>query len=188
MGFEGSLDTVSFGDILNTLCHISKEGVLTVYDDKQKKVIHFRDNGITLIGASQRLRIGDMLVQAGKLQSWELENALAEQGQTGRLLGEILVEEGVVTEEEIEVLISEQIEREICDIFFWENAYFSFQEGPPVDEFAMDKTQITLIFDVQSLLFRIAEKINEWEQIRARISSFSTIFCTSHRRCRNQHS
>lgn len=177
MGFEGSVDTVSFGDILNTLCHISKEGVLTVTGEKQKKVIHFRDNGITLIGGSQRLRLGDMLVQYGKIQPWQLENALVEQKQTQKLIGEILVEQGLVTQDEIEKIISEQIEQEIFDIFFWENAFFSFQEGAlPESALPTDESQVILTFDVQSLLLRIADQIGAWEEIRKDIPSFSLIW------------
>jgi hypothetical protein len=37
MGFEGSLETFSFADILNTLRHTNQEGVLTVSGEKQKK-------------------------------------------------------------------------------------------------------------------------------------------------------
>jgi outer membrane protein assembly factor BamB len=177
MGFEGSVDTVSFGDILNTLCHISKEGVLTVKGEGQKKVIHFRNNGITLIGGTQRIRVGDMVVQYGKIQPWQLENALIEQKQTNKLLGEILVEQGLVTQDEIEKIISEQIEQEIFDIFFWENAYFSFQEGSvPESSLPADESQVVLAFDVQSLLLRIADQIGEWEEIRKEIPSFSLIF------------
>ena len=177
MGFQGSLDAVSFGDILNTLCNLSKEGVLTVQDDKQqKKIIYFYNNGITLIGGSQRLRIGDMLVQTAKIKAWELENALVEQKQTNKLLGEILVEQGLVTHDEIEQLISDQIEQEIFDIFFWENAQFSFEEGSQPQLFASEESQVTLTFDVQSLLLRIAEKISSWEEIRKEVPSFSILF------------
>ena len=144
MGFEGSLDSVSFADILNTLCRMNKEGVLTVFDEKRKKAIHFRDNGVTLIGGSQRVKLGDMLLKSGKIQQRELEAALAEQNQTGRLLGEILVQQGLVDPEEIEIIISNQIQEEICDIFFWENAHFSFHEGPPKGEFDANQTQVKI--------------------------------------------
>lgn len=176
MGFEGRLDKVSFGDILNTLCNISKEGVLTIQDNKQKRIIHFRDNGITLIGGSQRVRLGDMVLQAGKIQDWELNNALAEQQKTGKMLGEILLEQGVISEEELEDLICDQIEQEICDIYFWENAYFSFKEGPPEESLLESESPITLMFDVQSVLLRIASQIGQWEEIRKDIPQLSTIF------------
>ena len=176
MGFEGSLDSVSFADILNTLCRLNKEGVLIVYDDKRKKAIYFRDNGVTLIGGNQRARLGDMLIKTGAIQPRELEAALTEQRETGKLLGEVLIDRRLVTAEEIEEVIADQIEEEICDIFFWENAHFSFEEGPLSEDFAADQTRVSLTFDVQSVLFKIADQIEQWEEFRRQIPSFGIIF------------
>ncbi len=179
MGFQGSLDSASFADIVNKLCRTNQEGVLTVFDDKRKKAIYFRNNGVTLIGGNQRMKLGDLLLHADKIAPKELDRALSEQKRTGKLLGEIVVEQGLVTSEEIEDLIADQIEEEICDIFFWENAQFMFQEGPPQEEDTSEFMQVSLIFDVRRLLFRIADKIGEWESIRKQIPSFSVIFVTT---------
>lgn len=176
MGFEGSLDSVSFADILNTLCKINKEGTLVVFDDKNKKIIHFRDNGVTLVGDSQMNLLGEKLVQEGKLKDWELENAIEEQKQTGQNLEVILVEQGLVAEEEIEDFIYEHMEEEICDIFFWENARFSFTDGPPSESIFGSQQQVSFTFDVQSLLFRIAEQLEEWKKIREKIPSLDIVF------------
>ncbi len=174
MAFEGSLDSVSFADILNTLCRVNKEGVLIVSDDKRKKAIYFRDNGVTLIGGNQRARIGEMLVKAGKIAPKDLETTLSEHKQ-GTLLGETFIDRGLVTQDEVEEVIAGQIEEEICDIFFWEGAHFSFQEGPPKKELSSEQ-QVTLTFDVQGVLFKIAAQIGDWEEIRRQIPSFNMIF------------
>jgi type IV pilus assembly protein PilB len=46
--------------------------------------------------SQQKLRIGDALVQEGMLSTEQLSRALAEQKATGRMLGEMLVEQGVI--------------------------------------------------------------------------------------------
>ena len=112
-------------------------------------------------------------------RSRELEIALNEQSRTGKLLGEIFVNQGIISAEEIEEIIANQIQEEICDLFFWENAHFSFNEGPPSEEFKADPSQVTLSFDVQSVLFKIADQMNEWEEIRRQLPSFSIIFVCS---------
>ena len=175
MGFKGNLDSVSFADILNTLCRINKEGVLTVYDDKRTKAIYFRNNGVTLIGGKQREKLGEMLVKAGLIEARELDTALTEHKETNTPLREIFINQGIVSEEEIEEVVANQLEEEICDLFFWENANFSFEEGPPNEEH-MDKEQTELLFNVQSVLFKIADQVEEWERIRSQIPSFFTIF------------
>ncbi|WP_372369850.1 PQQ-binding-like beta-propeller repeat protein [Candidatus Uabimicrobium sp. HlEnr_7] len=176
MGFEGSLDSVSFADILNTLCKINKEGTLVVFDDKNKKIIHFRDNGVTLVGDRQMNLLGEKLVQEGKLQDWELENAINEQHQTAKNLEVVLIEQGLVAEEEIEDFIYEHMEEEICDIFFWEKARFSFTDGAPDENIVGSLQQVSFSFDVQSLLFRIAEQLEEWKKIREKIPSLDLVF------------
>jgi type IV pilus assembly protein PilB len=55
-----------------------------------------------------RKRLGDILVQEGLIRAEQLEDSLTEQSRTGRLLGEILVESGLVTEWDIAKVISKQ--------------------------------------------------------------------------------
>ena len=45
---------------------------------------------------SKRIRIGEVLVEEGILSEEQLKRALAEQKSTGRLLGEMLVEQGII--------------------------------------------------------------------------------------------
>src|SRR5213078_2535925 len=44
----------------------------------------------------KRIRIGEVLVEEGMLSQEQLNRALAEQKATGRMLGEMLVEQGVI--------------------------------------------------------------------------------------------
>lgn len=48
-----------------------------------------------------RMRLGDLLISVGKLSQDQLENALKVQKATGKKLGELLVDEGYVTERDI---------------------------------------------------------------------------------------
>lgn len=177
MQLSGSTDGISFADILNTLCRVNQEGVLTVTDEKRRKSIYFQNNGVTLIGGTQRMRLGDMLLHAGKISPRELDRVLAEQKKSGKIFGEIVAEQGLASTDEIEELIANQLEDEICDLFFWENAQFSFQEGPLQSNLAAnEQNHVILTFDVRRLLFRIADKLGEWEEVRRQIPSFAIIF------------
>src|SRR3954468_13785618 len=48
------------------------------------------------MGAVKRIRIGEVLVEEGVLTEQQLTRALAEQKATGRMLGELLVEQGII--------------------------------------------------------------------------------------------
>lgn len=54
-------------------------------------------------------KIGQILIDRGLLTPTQLEDALGEQGLTGRFFGEILVGRGVLTEEKIARTLSEQL-------------------------------------------------------------------------------
>src|SRR3989338_5012882 len=54
-------------------------------------------------------RLGQILIDEGIITLVQLEEALAEQRTTGRFFGEILVSRGEVTEEEIARSLSEQL-------------------------------------------------------------------------------
>jgi type IV pilus assembly protein PilB len=58
---------------------------------------------------TQRLRLGDMLVQAGMLSAEKLAQALAAQRERGGRLGEILVAEGFVSETQLTQTLSNQL-------------------------------------------------------------------------------
>ena len=58
----------------------------------------------------QKIRIGDLLVQHQVISESQLEQALAEQKNSGRKLGRLLVELGYVTEDQILDLLSRQLD------------------------------------------------------------------------------
>ncbi|MDO4927077.1 MAG: GspE/PulE family protein [Turicibacter sp.] len=56
----------------------------------------------------EKRRLGDILVRAGKINHFQLQEALKSQKQLGKKLGEILVEQHILTEQDIIQAIEEQ--------------------------------------------------------------------------------
>lgn len=56
----------------------------------------------------EKRRLGDILVRAGKINHFQLQEALKSQKQLGKKLGEILVEQQILTEQDIIEAIEEQ--------------------------------------------------------------------------------
>lgn len=61
-------------------------------------------------------RLGALLVQANLLTQAQLDRALAEQAQTERSLGRILIDDGLVTEGDLVAMLSRQIGLEFIDL------------------------------------------------------------------------
>lgn len=57
----------------------------------------------------QKKRLGDILIESGKLTEQEIKEALAIQKQVGKRLGEILVDQNFVTEEDIIEVLEKQL-------------------------------------------------------------------------------
>ncbi len=85
-------------------------------------------NGMILQAYSPYSRaIGDLLVEEGIITETELLEALASQKKDMNMrLGKLLRETGKVTIEVIERLVHEQIRKAIGDFESWENIHFSF--------------------------------------------------------------
>ncbi|MDE5820652.1 MAG: Flp pilus assembly complex ATPase component TadA [Lachnospiraceae bacterium] len=69
-----------------------------------------------MAGLRKKIRIGDMLVEAGVITPEDLQRGLELQKKSGRKLGETLVEEGIVSDETLATLLAEQLGMEMVDI------------------------------------------------------------------------
>lgn len=169
MAIEGPLQDIGIHDVFQLLDLARKSGRLTVrstvrgnegrvYFDKGA-VIHatMRDNPHTL---------GALLKKAGKITDAEM-NAVIEVQRAGdtRLVGEILVAQGVVTRRDIEKYMRLQIENVVFDLFSWNEGTFSFADGSR-DEVKMDAL---VRVSIESLLMEGARRIDEWSRMNDRI-------------------
>ena len=59
--------------------------------------------------AAQRPRIGELLVQAGKLSARDLDRALSAQQEMGSMLGRVLVRLGLVSDNDVAQALSTQL-------------------------------------------------------------------------------
>ncbi|WP_111640417.1 GspE/PulE family protein [Marinimicrobium alkaliphilum] len=66
--------------------------------------------------STRKIRIGDLLVEKGLISDAQLQQALAEQRQSGRKLGNTLVTLGYVSEEQLLGLLSDQLQIPFVDL------------------------------------------------------------------------
>ena len=71
---------------------------------------------MTATAPRKRVRIGDLLVEHKVISQAQLQQALAEQKNSGRKLGRVLVENGFVDEDRLLVLLSEQLDIPYVDL------------------------------------------------------------------------
>ncbi|MDZ7767956.1 MAG: hypothetical protein U5K38_02200 [Woeseiaceae bacterium] len=64
----------------------------------------------------KKMRLGEMLLEAGVISDDELKNALASQKKTGHKLGRALMEVGAISESELHSFLSKRLNIEYLDI------------------------------------------------------------------------
>ena len=132
MELEGQIEDVGLSDVFRLLKMSSRTGVLKVSWGRHVGGVYFRDGRInyahsTLSGAP----LGERLVKAGELRQAALNAVLTEQRQAEdpRLLGAMLREKGLVSQEALERYVREQIEDAVFNLFGLTEGQFEFVLG-----------------------------------------------------------
>src|SRR5206468_655003 len=103
MSLSGNLKTMDLAELLQWVAMGRKTGALAFIKDKTKNYIYFRE-GLIISSRSNEptYQLGQSLLFQGKISESQLKRAIELKAQTQRYLSDILVQEGFVTEEEIQ--------------------------------------------------------------------------------------
>ncbi len=140
-----------------------KTGSLAFIKDKTKVYIYLQDGRIVSSRSNDPTRhLGQFLLYQGKLTEQQLKRAFEIHLQSRVLLGKILVQEKLVSQEEVQKALVTLTEEIIYDLFLWDEGYFHFSS----DDYKLD--QLVLIsVDINSILFEGIRRKDEWARIRS---------------------
>src|SRR5215211_4198152 len=132
---------MSLTDLLQFLAAARKSGTLKFDHGKITKQIYFQ-NGMIVGSKSNDPReyLGQVLLHYGKVDEIQLKVAREMQRTTGAKLGEVLVEQGFLTEDDVLGILKTRTLDAIYDLFVWEDGDFEFydDEPPPDDLFPIE--------------------------------------------------
>lgn len=168
MAIEGPLRELALSDVFQLLDLSRKTGVLTITQEGRRRpaVVRFDRGGVTgaELGEADE-RIGHLLLRAGKVTERHIEAAREVQRRsTGRPLGEVLVEMGVVGVQDVRRQLRFQIEEAVYALIQWKDGYFRFEEGP-----AGPNGAVTVRVPTESLLMEAARRVDEWSTLENKI-------------------
>ena len=174
MAIEGALQDVSLADICQLLGMGMKTGCLSVTDRSNFGYIYFKKGRVIHASLLNRPdRLGELLVRNHIITRKDLSAAMEQQAlEKGRRLGEILVDQGSMSEEKLHTYIQMQIEEAVYHLFTWNQGSFHFDTGQAPDEEGM------FLVDVppEALLMEGARRVDEWSQVEKKIPSFDVVF------------
>lgn len=128
MGIIGNLTTMSVSDLLQFLAVGRKTGIVKFTHGKVVKGIYF-ENGF-IVGSSTNdptEYLGQVLIHYGKINEAQLQAAMEVQRTVGGgRLGQILVKQGILRDEEVMEILKVRTLEIIYDLFLWKEAHFEF--------------------------------------------------------------
>ena len=135
MGIIGNLTTMSVSDLLQFLAVGRKTGALKFTHGKVAKGIYF-ENGF-IVGSSTNdptEYLGQVLIHYGKITEAQLQAAMETQrnGSGRPRLGQILMKQGVLRDEEVVEILKIRTLEIIYDLFLWKEAHFEFVIEDPL--------------------------------------------------------
>jgi len=163
MSLSGRLKTMDLPEVLQWVTIGRKTGSLAFVKDKTKVQVFLQDGKIISSRSNDPTKqLGQFLLFQGKLTEPQLKRAFELHLQTRQTLGKILVEEKMVSEQDIEQALTTRTEEVIYDLFLWEDGYFHFSGT------AYNPDELILIqMDINALLFEGIRRKDEWVRIRS---------------------
>jgi tetratricopeptide (TPR) repeat protein len=162
MSLSGRLNTMDLPEVLQWVTIGRKTGSLAFVRDKLKIHIFFKDGQIISSRSNDPTKqLGQFLLFQGKLTEAQLKRAFELHLQARMMLGKILVQEHLVSQEDVESALKTRTEEVIYDLFLWDDGYFHFSpNGYNIEEL------IQIKMDINAVLFEGIRRKDEWARIR----------------------
>jgi hypothetical protein len=174
MALTGTLRDFGIADILQLIGQQGKTGILHLKNKEKSVHVHFVDGNVVKAESATRSRkdlLGSLMVRAGVLSQEQLERALEIQKQTLRRLGDILVDEKLVTRELFREMYQLQTTETLYRLFHWKDGTYEFEQV----EVDYDREAITPIRS-ENVLMEGFRMVDEWPMVRKKITSYDMTF------------
>jgi len=172
MSLTGNLRTMSLPDILQWIATGRKTGTLHLERRSVHKRIVFRDGNIATSWSNDpRESLGQFLIREGKITEEQLFRALSRQEEEGTLLGMILINDDILDADVLRQVLRLKAEETIYDIFGWAEGQFEFKEGEQPRD-----VLVHINIGVTEVVLEGIRRVDEWGRIRKIFPSASTTF------------
>ncbi|RMG16309.1 MAG: DUF4388 domain-containing protein [Planctomycetota bacterium] len=183
MSLQGNIEEMGLGAVIQTLSLNRYRGTLRIETEDGGSQFFFISEGeILLVRQVKRdpVRLGDLLVRAGKLAPDQLERALAQQRKQRRTqrLGKTLVDLELISQDEIEAAVREKFEEDFLDLFLLDKGRFEFIFGlTPEALFGPEEKLERVSINSSGIMLEAMKRLDEWEGIIQSLGSLDTIYC-----------
>jgi hypothetical protein len=193
VALSGDMNTIPIGAVLQLLQIEAQTGVLWVTDGKTEVTISMRNGLIDLVqarGAGNEFRLGRYFVEHGLVTPDDIDRLLRDNTPTPRppsptsgptlreepttsrrLLGDLLVDAGRVTREQLRDALARQSSELVYDVLRWPTGRFEFR-SEPLPALA-ESAQLSL--PVASVVMEGFRRVDEWRIVEADLGDFDSV-------------
>jgi len=171
VALKGTLKDFGIAEILQLIGQQAKSGVLHLESRDDTIHIAIADGNVVRAestGRKTRERLGNMLVRAEVIKEDELGWALDAQKRSLRRLGDILVENQLVSKQDLREMTALQT---IYRLFHWKSGTYEFEPG----DVEWDPETVTPL-RAESVLMEGFRRVDEWPMVRRKITSTAMTF------------
>ncbi|MBI3725034.1 DUF4388 domain-containing protein, partial [bacterium] len=180
MSLQGMIEEMGLGEIIQALSLNRHKGTLRIETDEGiSKFFYLSEGEIILIRTvkSEPVRIGELLLRAGKIDQAKLDQGLALQKRTSQRLGDALVALGHVNPGDVDGVIRQKFEEEFLDIFLLDRGRFEFIFGlSPESLFSPDEKLERIALNTSSLMLEAMRRVDDCQNIRKELGSLDEIY------------
>lgn len=171
MKLTGNLETMSLADLLQWCASNLKTGTLRIRRDPIEKNFFFQKGRLfSSTSSSPRETLVQFLLRSGKVTEEHLSKAFVEQNRSNEPLGQILIDDGIITESDLAELLRVKTVESIYDCFLWTEGDFAFSGAVP------DKIAAPTPLNIDALILEGMRRTDEWKRIRETFRSRFTTF------------
>ncbi|MEO7032217.1 MAG: response regulator [Polyangiaceae bacterium] len=161
---SGDISVISIAEVLQLLDLQRQTGVLSIFT-RQTEITLYVKMGRLEFAASRGLRvefrIGRYLVEDGAITRQELHTVLDNRAGSKRLLGELLIQLGMTTEEHVRRALVRQTTELVYEVVRWKAGRFAFTVG--VNNLAATKAALGI--ETGGLVMEGFRRVDEWRMI-----------------------
>jgi hypothetical protein len=157
---EGSLASFKLPEVLTFLQTTRKSGRLALECEGRAAQVFLSAGSVIFAGSNQEeLRLGAILLRQKRIAREQRDRIDALMRQDGGRFGDLAVQQGVMTEAQLQDFLKVQVSEILYDAFLWSGGTFIF-----VDELQLPAHAVTITVDLANLIMEGARRIEEWEQ------------------------
>src|SRR5207237_624316 len=156
---QGSLHSFKLPYVLSFLATTRHSGTLTLTRDSKTSYVFFDNGAVIYAGSNQEdLRLSAILLRKKRISRSQFERIDALMLQEGGRFGQLAIQQGILTDEQLHDYLKVQVSEIIYDCFVWPDGAFTF-----VDELTLPPYAVTIAVDLSNLIMEGARRIEEWE-------------------------